>query len=191
MEGEDVRFTIYMIILRVGTYRHMPFFNFYPKYIYINIYDIIISNNDDIGDPAPSTSNVSDRKLSGKNPAPSNNSADGVQGNRFIDMDILAPVFHIFPCPNCFKKTLKLVETYRYGLACKFEIFCQECQWNYSFLNTKKTKRCYQIIRRAYYTMRRVGGGHERLKRFFFLMNHPPPVNENNYCKITCCKCCC
>ena len=134
------------------------------------------SNNNNIGDPAPSTSNVSDRKLSGKNPAPSNNSTEGVQGNRFIDMDILAPVFHIFPCPNCFKKTLKLVETYRYGLACKFEIFCQECQWNYSFLNTKKTKRCYQINRRAYYAMRRVGGGHERLKRFFFLMNHPPPV---------------
>ena len=62
------------------------------------------SNNDNIGDPAPSTSNVSDRKLSGKNPAPSNNSADGVHGNRFIDKDILAPVFHIFPCPNCFKK---------------------------------------------------------------------------------------
>ena len=66
------------------------------------------SNNDNIGDPAPSTSNVIDRKLSGKNPAPSNNSADDVQGNRFIGMDILAPVFHIFPCPNCFKKTSEI-----------------------------------------------------------------------------------
>ena len=95
--------------------------------------DIQTSSNN-IGDPAPSTSNVSARKLAGKNQAPSNNTVDGIQGNRFIN--ILASVFHIFPCPNCFKKSLKLVELYRYGLACKFEIFC---------LNTMKTNRCYQI----------------------------------------------
>ena len=123
--------------------------------------------------PGPSRT-VTERKLSGSNIARPSNASDKIQGNRFMDMDLLAPVFNMFPCPNCYKTDLKLMETNKYGLACKFEICCKECDWKHSFLNTKKTHRSYQINRRAHYAMRRIGGGHEKLKRFFCLMNHPP-----------------
>ena len=125
---------------------------------------------------------VSAKKLSGKNPMPMK--GGHIEGNRFMDMELLAPVFQMFPCPTCTTKSLEFVEIKRDGLACKFEITCNECGWKYSFLNSKKTRHAYQINRRAYYAMRRCGGGHEQLKRFMYLMNHPPPVTEKNYRKI-------
>ena len=61
-----------------------------------------------------------------------------------------------------------------------------ECQFTYSFWTSKKKKkvRSYDVNRRAYYAMRRIGNGYEGLKRFLMLMNHPPPMTEKNYRKI-------
>ena len=131
----------------------------------------------------PSTPSVSSSKL----PIPSPSPTENIQGNRFIDMDILIPVIEMFPCPNCMEKGLKCSEQKRDGLACKFQIYCPVpgCKWEHIFLNTKKTKHLYQINRRAYYAMRRCGGGHRRLQKFCYLMNYPPPVSERNYRKIT------
>ena len=54
------------------------------------------------------------------------------------------------------------------------------------FLDFKKKKnvRSFDINRRVYYSMRRIGNGYEGLKRFLVLMNHPPLMTEKNYRKI-------
>ena len=47
----------------------------------------------------------------------------------------------------------------------------------------KKKCRSFDVIKRSFYAMRRIGNGHVGLKRFLMLMNHPPP-HEKHYRKI-------
>ena len=62
------------------------------------------------------------------------------------------------------------------------------CQWTYCFWTTKiKTVGSFDINRRIYYSMQRIGNGYEGLERFLTLMNHPPPVTEKNYRKEIIC----
>ena len=82
---------------------------------------------------------------------------------------------------------LKLFEENRYGLACELKLKCcnSKCYWEHVFYNTKKTQRAYQINRRAFYSIRKIGGGYQSLRKFLCLMNHPPPMTEKNYKKNT------
>ena len=51
-------------------------------------------------------------------------------------------------------------------------------------LEKKKKCRSFDVNRRSFYAMRRIGNGHVGLKRFLMLMNHPPPMHEKNYRNI-------
>ena len=128
---------------------------------------------------------VSEAKLSKQMPVIPPLNDERVTGMRFMDMELLGEVFEMLPCPECKQPMLELVEEKRYGLACEMCIRCLGCAWEHSFLNTKKTERSYQINRRVFYSMRRVGGGYQSLKKFLYLMNHPPPMTEKNYRKVT------
>ena len=52
-------------------------------------------------------------------------------------------------------------------------------------LQYKKTQCAYQINRRAFCSIRKIGGGYQSLRKFLCLMNHPPPMTEKNYRKTT------
>ena len=115
---------------------------------------------------------------------------DGVPlllGNRIFDISLLSNIFKKLPCPSCYNQKLTLVEISKQGLAFKFELKCNECEWSHSFWNSKKKKkkRNFDINTRVCYSMRRIGKGHQGLKKFLYLMNHPPPMTEKNYRKMS------
>ena len=60
------------------------------------------------------------------------------------------------------------------------------CHWKHTFWTSRKKKKCrsFDVNRRSFYAMRRIGNGHVGLKRFLMLMNHPPPMHEKNYRNI-------
>ena len=101
-------------------------------------------------------------------------------------MGLLSVVFELLCCQSC-KKMLKLFEENRYGLVCELKLKCcnSKCYWEHVFYNTKKNTRAYQINRRAFYSIRKIGGGYQSLRKFLCLMNHPPPMTEKNYRKTT------
>ena len=119
------------------------------------------------------SSTISEAKLSNQMPVipPLNN--ERVNGMGFMEMELLGYVFEMLPCPEYKQPMLELVEKKRCGLA-----RCLGCAWEHSLFNTKKTEPSYQINRRAFYSMRRVGGGYQSLKKFLYLMNHSPPMTE-------------
>ena len=103
-----------------------------------------------------------------------------------MDMNILSNVFDaVARCPG---NKLKLLQTKKQGISFEMMLSClnTECQWTYCFWTSKKKKkvRSFDINRRVYYSLRRIGNGYEGLKRFLVLMNHPPPMTEKNYRKI-------
>ena len=144
---------------------------------------------------SPEVISVSEKKLSGTSEKISEgtninkNNSECPTGNRFVDMDILSGVFSIVACPECGNK-LKLLETKKQGLSFQLQILCEHgCEWSHSFWTSKKKKkvRNFDVNRRMYYAMRRIGNGYQGLKRFLNLMNHPHPMTETNYGKITNC----
>ena len=128
---------------------------------------------------------VSEAKLQNKLPDLVDVVKEKIQGLRFMDMELLSAVFELLPCPECKQPMLELLEMKRYGLGCELIIHCQGCTWEHKFLNTKKTGPSFQVNRKAFYAMRRVGGGYQSLKKFLYLMDHPPPMTEKNYRKLT------
>ena len=109
-------------------------------------------------------------------------------GYRFIDLAVLATVFSLVACPTCGHK-LTLTETKKQGIPFELNAVCNSgegCQWKHTFWTSKKKKKCrsFDVNRRSFYAMRRIGNGHVGLKRFLMLLNHPPPMNEKNYRKI-------
>ena len=126
---------------------------------------------------------ASGSKLAGKSPVADEIDDGSIQGNRIMDMSILSSVFELLPCPKCGKVMLDLCELKRDGMASHMKLECVCCGWSHDFINTKKTRQSYQINRRSFYAVRRIGGGYEQLKRFCYLMNLPPPLSENAYRK--------
>ena len=154
-----------------------------------NINTVVADYREIPGPSQPKVTTLSASKLSGKIQKIAPAVVDDVkkpQGNRMVDMDLLFVVFELLCCPSC-KSYLKLFEENRYGLACELKLKCcnSKCYWEHVFYNTKKTQRAYQINRRAFYSVRKIGGGYQSLRKFLCLMNHPPPMTEKNYRKTT------
>ena len=53
------------------------------------------------------------------------------------------------------------------------------------FGHQRKDKKNYDINRRIFYSMRRIGNGFAGMKRFLVLMNHQSPMTEKNYRKLS------
>ena len=62
-----------------------------------------------------------------------------------------------------------------------------DCDWCHIFCTSKKRSTNYDVNRRIFYSMRRVGNGYAGMKRFLVLMNmnHPSPMTEKNYRKLS------
>ena len=90
-------------------------------------------------------------------------------------------------CHQCFCTSLNLVEKRKQGLAFELKLVCGrfDCDWCHIFWTSKKRSRNYDVNRRIFYSMCRIGNGYNGMKRFLVLMNHPPPMTEKNYRKLS------
>ena len=116
------------------------------------------------------------------------NDTNFTEGYQIMDMDIMSATFQTFACPVCFQVgNMSFTKIKKQGLAIKFSIKCDSCQkFIHSFWTSKKpTKvRSFDINKRLFYAMRRMGKGYAGMKRFLTLMNLPPPMTEANYQKL-------
>ena len=124
------------------------------------------------GPSQPKVTTVSACKLSGKIQKIAPAVVDDVrkpQRNRMVVMGLLSVVFELI----------------RYGLASELKLKCcnSKFYWNTCFIIQKT--RAYQINRRAFYSIRKIGGGYQSLMKFLCLMNHLPPITEKNCRKTT------
>ena len=98
-------------------------------------------------------------------------------------MDILSNLFAVVCCPEC-GGYLKLSETKKQGISFHLSLVCKnvKCKWTHSSWTSKKKAktRHFDVNRRVFYAMRRIGNGLQGLKRFLMLMNHPPPMLERS-----------
>ena len=108
-------------------------------------------------------------------------------GYRFFDMDIMSNIVAIVACPHCCCLSLTLLEIKKQGLAFQLKLICtgDNCTWSYICWTSKKKSRNFDVNRRIFYSMRRIGNGYQGLKKFLMLMNHPPPMTEKNYRKTS------
>ena len=67
----------------------------------------------------------------------------------------------------------------------RFSLRIKIIMWCHIFWTSKKRSRNYDVNRRIFYSMRRIGNGYNCMKRFLVLMNHPPPMTEKNYRKLS------
>ena len=158
----------------------------------LNINDNNHEEDGEISGPSTAlpTVPVSEKKLAGTTEKMSDidSEKEPLTGYRFIDLAVLANVFSLVACPTCGHK-LTLTETKKQGMSFKLDAVCNSgegCQWKHTFWTSKKKKKCrsFDVNRRSFYAMRRIGNGHVGQKRFLMLMNHPLPMNEKNYRKI-------
>ena len=161
----------------------------------ININETDDNNHEEDGEiSGPSTAlptvPLSEKRLAGTTEKMSdiNSEKEPLTGYRFIDLAVLANVFCLVACPTCGHK-LTLIETKNQVISFELNAVCNSgegCQWKHTFWASKKKKKCksFDVNRRSFYAMRRIGNGHVGLKRFLMLMNHPPPMHEKNYRKI-------
>ena len=101
-------------------------------------------------------------------------------GNQIIDMNILGNVFNILLCPECSQRGLQLCQITKQGVAMKLHLHCS-CGWGHIFWTSEKPKnvRSFDVNKRIFYSMRRIGKGYNGLKTFLMLMNLPPPMTYN------------
>lgn len=108
-----------------------------------------------------------------------------ISGYRLVDMEVLAAVFELMPCPcnDCgeFSLTLSEVSFMRKGCSSCLRLFCASCGWKHSFYTSKKIKKHFEVNRRLVYGMRSIGQGASSAKRFCGVMNMPPPPKPNAY----------
>ena len=106
-------------------------------------------------------------------------------GNQIIDMNILGNVFNILLCPECSQLGLQLSQVKKQGLAMKLHLHCS-CGWGHVFWTSKKPKkvRSFDVNKRIFYAMRRIGKGYQGLKTFLMLMNLPLPMTWSSYHKL-------
>ena len=108
-------------------------------------------------------------------------------GYRIINMDVLTDLFSVVCYPDC-GANLKLLETKKQGISFHLSLVCksEECEWTHFSCTSKKKANAghFDVNRRIFYSMRRIGNGLQDLKRFLMLMDHPPPMLERNYRKI-------
>ena len=96
-------------------------------------------------------------------------------GYRVMDMSTLDSVLSMVSCPQCFCTSLNLVENRKQGLAFKLKLVCSrfDCDWCHIFWTSKKRSRNYDVNRRIFYSMCRIGNGYNGMKRIL-----PPSSND-------------
>lgn len=132
---------------------------------------------------------ASRRKLSSvpvmeETPAEPEHTCNGyVTGFRFIDLQILASILMLLPCPECYQLTIALMENNqkRQGCASQLKVICQNCGWKEDFFTSPKGEKAYDVNRRFVYAMRSLGKGHSGAKKFCGLMNMPEPLAQSAY----------
>ena len=82
-------------------------------------------------------------------------------GYRVMDMSILDSVLSMVSCHQCFCTSLNLVEKRKQVLAFELKLVCsrQDCDWCHIFWTSKKRSRNYDVNRRIFYSMYRIGNG--------------------------------
>ena len=109
-------------------------------------------------------------------------------GYQIIDASILANLFNIMACPECLQiGYIDILKLKKQGLSMQMELKCCCCECSHKFWTSKKPKkvRIFDINKRLFYSMRRIGNGYAGKKRFLTLMNLPPPMTKSNYHKLS------
>ena len=109
-------------------------------------------------------------------------------GYQIVDVDTLASTFKIFACPECLHVGhVDILKLKKQGLAFQFQLRSDSCEWVYNFWTSKKLKkiRSFDINKRIFYAMRRMGKGYAGLNFFLTLMNLPPPMTKSSYHKLS------
>ena len=143
-------------------------------------------NIDKVNSPNSSFSKLGPRKK----PRVENN--DELEGNRFINIQLLCEFLMDLNCPTCGDKSFDVREVI-YGLASKITVTCkkQDCGYEKSFETSKrgKGKSRYHVINRQYtLAMCAIGRHHKQAVRFAVNMDMPPPLTTNTW---RCVKCHC
>ena len=85
-----------------------------------------------------------------------------------MDMSILDTVFSMVSCPQC------------YCISFEIKLVCGsiECDWYHIFWTSKTKKRSknYDVNRKIFYSIRRIGNDYAGMKRFVVPMDHPSPM---------------
>ena len=140
-----------------------------------NVNMVVESENDghslmEIDEEVPGTSieniTVSESKVEQIVNSEENNKPTGY---RFVDMDIMTNLFSVIACPKCYCSILTLIENKKQGLAFQLQLVCSkfDCNWSHEFWTSKKKSRKYDVNRRIFYSMQRIGNGYQGLKNFF------------------------
>ena len=139
---------------------------------------------EEVVEPGPSRKTASEKKVK-EIPTPDDTRVTPT-GYRFMDMNLLGLVFSVVSCPRCKLQSLTMTQNKKQGLAFEMSLSCSDKSfgWCHTFWTSKKRSKHYDVNRRIYYSMRRIGNGYAGMKRFLMLMNHPAPMTEQNYRKV-------
>ena len=77
----------------------------------------------------------------------SEENSPAITGFRFFDMEMLSSVFEQLRCGDCGNFSLLLMEdnTKRKGCASTLRLLCEHCGWKFSFCNSKKHRKSYEV----------------------------------------------
>ena len=116
------------------------------------------------------------------------NASSAVGRYQIIDTTILFSTLSLFACPDCYHiGDFNVSKSNKQGLSVQFSINSKSCTWTHRFWTSKKPPkvRSFDVNKRIFYSMPRIGKGYAGLKHFLALMNLPPPMTKKNYLTIS------
>ena len=109
------------------------------------------------------------------------------EGYRFIDINVLAKVFSMLPCPDCISHSLVFGDILqkKIGFASFLLLSCKSCAWSHEFCTSDVKQGGFEVNKRVVYAMCNIGQGYSGAKKFCSVMNMPNLPTKNNYLKLS------